>query len=408
MIRRAMVWRWSTLMLAAGAFFVGYQDFRPFEILFTYSDVFFTLGGFILLLEHGINLRPFGSFTTLWFLFVGMLLTALLISSALNGVIGRWPIVASQYAFAYLALAGVLIPRDPARWRALALAFLAGIVAMEIITFAYYFYYNGDYGELTRIFSRRFLSGSGRLGAFVGDSNYHAALVASTLPFLYFFTAKRWIPRWAAAIALGILGAALVYTASNTGLAAAALASIVFVAAGRIRLRPAYFAAAAVAVLGFILSGSPLPRAFEARVAPALATGNIEEAGTFLGRADLMKEAWDIADGTMLLGLGVDQYREASRDSAPVHNSFLLLWTEGGFPALVGWVGIISVLGACSVVALRRRPLDAALGLAVLSIFCIFSMASPHMYARIWMTPVLLAIGSCFVRPVLRKVPAGP
>lgn len=406
MIGQPTAWRLSTVMLVAGAFFAAYQDFRPFEILFTYSDIFFIVGGFILLLERGINLRPFGSFSPLWFMFVGLLLTALLISSVFNGVVDRWPVVASQYAFAYLILAIILVTREPGRWRALALAFLAGIVVMEIVTFAYYFYYGGDYDKLTQLFTHRFVTGAGRVGSFVGNPNYHAALIACTLPFLYYFTAKRWVPRWLAAVTLGVLVTALVYTASNTGLAAAVLVTIIFIAAGRIRLRPAYFAAAAVAVLGFIVSGAPLPRAFEARVAPALATGNIEEAGTFLGRADLIKEAWDIADETLLLGLGVDQYREVSRDRIPVHNSYLLLWTEGGFPALIGWLGIISVLGACGIFALRQRPLDAALSLSVLSVFCIFSIASPHMYARIWMVPVLLAVGSCFVGPVNRGSPA--
>ena len=34
----------------------------------------------------------------------------------------------------------------------------------------------------------------------------------------------------------------------------------------------------------------------------------------------------------------------------------------------------------------------AALGLSVLSTFLIFSVASPHMYARMWMVPLVLAL----------------
>ncbi len=408
MMERAVSWRWSTLFLMAGAFFAPYQDFRPYEILFTYSDLFFVLGGSILLLEHGINLRPFGSFTPLWYLSVGLMLMALLLSSVFNGAIDRWPIVASQYAFSYVILAVVLVTRDPRRWRALALAFLAGIVVMEIVTFAYFFAYHENYAELTRMFTHRFVTGAGRIGSFVGNPNYHAALIACTLPFVYYFTIKRWLPLWLAALVFGLLLAALAYTASNTGLVAAVLVTGIFIVAARIRIRPAYVAAAAVAVLAFFVSGAPLPRAFEARVAPALATGNLEDAGTFVGRRDLIEEAWDIADDTLLLGLGADQYREVSRDRLPVHNSFLLIWTEGGFPALIGWLGIIGVLGACAIAALRHRPLDAALGLSVLAVFSIFSIASPHMYARIWMVPVLMAIGASFVGPVARRAPAGP
>ncbi len=403
MIKRPVSWSWSMLFLMTGVFLVGYQDVRPFEILFTYSDFFFVLGGFFLLLEHRVNLRPFGSFSPLWYFFTGLMLAALLLSSILNGAIDRYPVVAGQYAFAYIALAVILVSRDPGRWRGLALALLAGIVVMEIISFAFYFYYDGDYQALTRAFGYRFVTGAGRLGSWVGNPNYHAALVACTLPFLYYFTARRWLPLWLAAGAFGVLIMALVYTASNTGLAAAVLVTGVFAIAGRVRIRPAFVATAALGLIGFIVSGAPLPRAFEARVAPALASGNIEEAGTFVGRVDLIEEAWDIADETLLFGLGVDQYREVSRDGIPVHNSFLLLWTEGGFPALLGWIGIIGVLGFSCLVALRNRPLDAALGLSVLAVFCIFSIASPHMYARIWMAPVLLAVGACFVGPVARR-----
>lgn len=406
MIPRTMTWSWSMLFLMAGAFFVSYQDVRPFEILFTYSDFFFLLGGFFLLLEHGVNLRPLGSFSPLWYLSIGLLLGALLLSSIFNGVVDRYPVVAGQYAFAYLFLAAVLVTRDPGRWRALAFAFLAGIIVLEIITFILFAINDGDYQALTKAFGARFFTGARRLGSFVGNPNYHAALVACTLPFLYYFAARRWLPLWLALASLGLLIVTLVYTASNTGLVAAVLVTGIFIVAGRIRIRPAVVAAGALAVVAFIASGAPLPRAFEARVAPALASGNLEEAGTFIGRVDLIEEAWDIADGTMLLGLGADRYREVSRDGIPVHNSFLLLWTEGGFPALIGWLGIIGVLGVCGLVALRHRPLEAALTLGVLAVFCIFSIASPHMYARIWMVPVLLAVGACFVGPVARPAPS--
>lgn len=403
MIMARQGWRWSTAALAAATFFAAYQDVRPFEVLLTYSDVLFMLGLLLLIAEHGVNFRPLGSFTPLWYGSIALLLGGLLLSSVVNGAVDRWPIVAGQYFFAYVVLSFVLVTRDPARWRTLALAFLAGIVLMEIVTFGFFFYYDENYAELTRLFSHRFMTGAGRIGSFVGNPNYHAALIACTLPFLYYFTAKRWLPRWLAAVCLFVLTAALLYTASNTGLAAAVLVTVIFVIAGRIRVRPAYLAAGAAAVLAYIGSGAPLPRAFEARVAPALTTGKIEEAGTFLGRADLMEEAWDIADETLLLGIGVDQYREVSRDKMPVHNSFLLLWTEGGLASLIGWLGVIAVLGLCSLAALRDRPLDAALGLAVLAVFCIFSIASPHMYARIWMVPVLLAVGATFVGPVARR-----
>ncbi len=403
MIPRA--WNLSTAFIILGAFLAAYQQFRPFDILLTYSDVLFVLGGIMLLLGKGLHLRPFGTFTSAWFLFAALLLVALFASSMINGSVDRWLIVSAQYFFAYVFLSMVLVGDDNARWRTVTLAFLAGVVVMEVATFFIYHYYEGSYSALRSRFGPGFSTGSGRIGSFVGNPNYHAALISCTLPFLYYFGVKRTIPPVVFLLGLGILIAAIVFSASNTGLAAAVLVTSVFVIAGRIRITLLRAGFAAAAFGAFVLAGAPLPKAFEARVAPALATGNIEEAGTFLGRRDLMLEAWEFADKTFLIGLGVDQYKEESRHQTPVHNSFLLLWNEGGFLALVAWIGLIGVMGVSAAAALRERPIEAALGLSVLSAFVMFSLASPHMYARIWTVPMLLALGASFASRA-RRLPA--
>jgi O-antigen ligase len=104
-----------------------------------------------------------------------------------------------------------------------------------------------------------------------------------------------------------------------------------------------------------------------------------------------------MVEGTTFVGIGVDQYREVSADKAPVHNIYLLLWAEGGLFALAGWVALLVILAMGALAARRTDKLAAALGLSVLSTFIIFSNAAPHMYARMWVVPLLLAMSPAFV-----------
>ena len=71
---------------------------------------------------------------------------------------------------------------------------------------------------------------------------------------------------------------------------------------------------------------------------------------------------------------------------------FLLLWAEGGLLSLLGWIVMLAVLFATAAKAFSADRIATALTLSVASTFVIASMASPHMYARLWAVPVLLAV----------------
>src|SRR3546814_14522839 len=88
-----------------------------------------------------------------------------------------------------------------------------------------------------------------------------------------------------------------------------------------------------------LASGAPLPKAFQERVGNAVESGDINQAGTFLNRSQLMEEAWGFAEDYTVIGMGVDRYRELSAYDNPVHNLFLLIWNEGGAIAFCGQIG---------------------------------------------------------------------
>src|SRR3546814_10127576 len=61
-------------------------------------------------------------------------------------------------------------------------------------------------------------------------------------------------------------------------------------------------------------------------------------------RAKLISDAWALSEHTIFAGLGVDRFRVWHPSGQPVHNMYLLILTEGGVAALIGWLIIILVL----------------------------------------------------------------
>lgn len=382
-------------VIAAGVFLAAYISWRPADVLFTASDAFFVLGTGMLLAAHSAPLRPFGPVTAWWQIATLLMLLGLFIGSLFNGDPDRWLIAGAQYCFTLLILPMLLMNHGDRRTVMLAKALLAGVVAMEAFGIAVYWGFDLNYEQYSRI-SHDFVTGVGRLGAFLGDANWNACAIVSAIPFALYLRIRGAIGPLACFIALTVLITGLILAASVTGIVSAILSISVFMVISRrlpsFRILSIGFAAFAV----LFVAGVELPRAFEKRIAPAMEQSDVTKAGTFAGRMDLVNEAWAIVDHTALVGLGVDQYRKVSVDRAPVHNIYLLLWAEGGLLALFGWLGLLGILTAGAWAARHKDRLATALALSVFSTFVVFSNAAPHMYARFWLVPVFLAMAPAF------------
>lgn len=376
-------------VLLAAVFLAPYTTWRVMaDVLFTASDALFCLVALLYLAGRRLNVRPLGDFTPIWFLGLAMLLVGLLIGSVINGDPVRWIIVAVQYAFAF-ALVPMLMnvmTREMAIRQAKAA--LAGVVIMELFGVSVYYRLSGSY-EAAKRFGPEFITGEHRLGAFMADANWNAAVIAMTVPLVFYLQRGRHIGTVVAAGSLAILLVALLFTGSFTGFSATvASVGLLFLIGGNIRSMR--LVVALIAMSGAVIaSGVTLPSAFEKRVAGALQNQDLNQAGTYSDRLDLVKEAWTIVDKTSVVGIGADQYRTVSRAHAPVHNIFLLLWAEGGLMAMFGWIMIILVPAALAIRMIARDRLTAGLGLAVFTSFFIFSIAAPHMYSRSWVVPLL-------------------
>ncbi len=200
------------------------------------------------------------------------------------------------------------------------------------------------------------------------------------------------MPLWLCLVGIAILTLALVLTASVTGFVSSIAAALIFALAsyGWRAWKPL---AAAIGVLILaVAAGLPIPVTFQERVLSAFEAGDISEAGTYGGRMALIEEAWQLSDNTHVLGMGADQFRSVSNEGAPVHNIILLIWTEGGMFALLGWAFAMGILALISVRTIKFDKAAAALALSVVLSFFIISNASTHVYARLWVVPLLIAI----------------
>src|SRR3546814_2446938 len=96
----------------------------------------------------------------------------------------------------------------------------------------------------------------------------------------------------------------LVLSASFTGFIGAIGALAIFFVVGGIRPSPKIIALMAAVVAVLYMSGYQLPTVFQDRVANALETGNLDDAGTFTDRATLISDAWALSEHTIFAGLG--------------------------------------------------------------------------------------------------------
>lgn len=384
----AMLSYWALMAGVALAPYMFWR-FHP-DIQFTFSDACFAVAFFFAVLSGRLNTRPLSGMTAWWILAFSLMLLALGASSFVNGDPIRFGISGSQYFFSYLLMPFLVLLARAREQMRLIMIFVASVVVAEAFSIAMFYLY-GEIPQALDWINHNFVTGAGRLGSFFGSANRNAAVISLTLPFaMYLARTGQW-PIWVSVPCLGVLALALILTASFTGLVSGLGAAVFFVVAayGKQSWKAVVVA---VALLGAgWASGLSLPETFENRVLGALESGDISEAGTYTGRMELIEEAVSLSDDANLLGLGADQFRAVSDLGAPVHNVYLLIWTEGGVFSLLGW---LLGMGVFAWIALRSVISDRTAGALVLSVglaFLIITNASTHVYARMWTLPFLFA-----------------
>ncbi len=389
-----------SVLLAAAVFLAPYVAFKMSIVFITPSDILLCLTAIAIGVHGKIILRNVGGVAPVWLTTFLIMIGGLLIGSVINGDTLEWVQIALQYFFAYIFVPFLLIMiANDASIYLVAKSAIAGVFTMEAVGGLLYYLIPSAHTKLNFI-CFNFISGAGRLGSFTDNANWNGAMIAMALPLVYYLRSTNRLGIVPTVIAIATLLMGLMLTASNTGIISTLAGALIFCLVARVGPRPSILILVAAITVGVMTSdGFTLPQAFNKRVAGAMESGDIDEAGTFVGRMKLIEEAWNVVERTPVIGLGANQYRVKSIYGAPVHNTYLLLWAEGGLASLLGWVGMLLVLAAASLNALLRDRFRGALGLSVLSVFLVNTNCTPHMYARIWCVPLAAAMAIVLIEP---------
>ena len=382
-------------VVCIGVFLAPYANLRFSELFFTFSDFFFCLSLVILLICGRIQRRPLNEATQIWLLAFALMSVGLMVGSFSQSRPDRGLIVIAQYFFSYLFLMLILVRKDPREAYLLAAVFLASIILVDV--HGIYTFYQVGYvpGQ-----GKGVVTGGRRLATVLRNPNLAASMNALTMPILLYFWSSHRLKIYFALPLVGIMLLTVVLTSSNSGLFMTMVSLSVFSASiltTRLMLRVTLGVGILVGVLAAFGGTDLLPLAFQKRVLNAFASGNISEAGNFISRTDLIKEAIDVIaeERIIVVGIGADQFRERSVQEAPVHNLYLLLWVEGGLLAVIGWV-LFSGVGVLLWFSIRKAGgSKAALAVVatVVAVFLTIALFNPHMYARYWTLPVFLCFG---------------
>ncbi|MBO9517208.1 MAG: hypothetical protein J7493_04005 [Porphyrobacter sp.] len=386
----------TRLIVVVACFFMPWQLARLPQNNLSISDVLFAAGCMVLLLSGKLRVDIFGRLTLFWIGGLAVMLGALLVSSLVSGEPDRWIPVAAQYFFALLLIPMVLRSCDRLTLQtavtgfvvAVAISQLIGLLIIQFLTF----------DQIEPYVGRTVLSGNGRLGTLTGEPNSNGAVCVYALVMLLHCAMDRRMPVRVALVCGGLIIAGLIASASFSAVAAGALAVTIFLVLGRLSNFVRFAVPLTLVAVIYVWSGGPLPKPFEERVVAAITTGDLDKAGTFTGRTQLVAEAWELADDNMLIGLGTDRYREISPEGLPVHNLHLLVLNEGGALASLGLSAMLISMCLTSLLIWRNHRLDGAACAAITAAFLIYTMSIPHMYARIWIGPPLIVFALAFAR----------
>ncbi len=375
------------LFLVSTIVFLSPMNYLRTELFyFTLSDVLTALAFVFLLATKRLMTVPFGKDSVSWYLGVSLLVLGLTIGSIVKGEALDGATVVAQYIFSFAILPMVLVGRPRTELVFLIKVF---VFSMAIVML------HGTYFAIYEPADIRFVSGSGRMYGLIQRENATGAMGAFALVMAQWLYMSRHISGIGFLILVAPIAYGILLTGSNTGFFLAGVGVLTLgLFSGSVRFLAAAVGLGIFAVTVILLWGEFfLPEIFIKRVYGAIISGDSSQAGTFDDRIALNRDALQIARGTVFIGLGGDQFRDVSPMGAPVHNTYLLLLSEGGLMSLVGLVFMIITGLFIGWQAYQGKDYMAG-GLTVtfLFLFALTLNGFAHVYARFWTIPLFLAI----------------
>lgn len=248
-----------------------------------------------------------------------------------------------------------------------------------------------------------------RFSAMFGNPNTAAKVIAAFVPVLAMCWLKGRINGYWAAALVALWSWSIFASASVGGLlsyvAACTLTVAVLIVAAsnlehRLRRTVALGLVVAALISPLVIGGTDiLPQRFQERVLEQ--NDGLDSLGSAREKEERAAEAWDFVSEEPLIGVGAGNYAAVVSDLGQVHNTYLLVWAEGGLIAMFGLsfiVAAVTVTTAARAMRARSRLVKGLLLLAVANVAVVaFAMVTnTHMYGREMLVPSAVALGAAW------------
>ncbi len=385
-VSRENLWvRIETWLLVAAVFFAPLNYFRPEQLFFTVGDALAIITLCVMIANSSLNIRFFGPGTAIWMLSVALFLTGLAVASIAKANPVEFGIVMVQYAFT-LALLPMVFAGHSMERSVLLLKALILSIAFIMVVGIYVMYFVDDP-------SWRLVSWNGRMRSLVERANECAMLGAIAIVLVLGLFSERVLrAKWLLLLPLFFYG--IVLTGSNSGLLLMTFGCLVVIATcGNARLIWAIVITAVVMAGVLVIFNDVLvPEIFRERVLRAFLENDAALAGNLMDRLFLYQEAVQLSEENLIVGLGVNQYKEVSAHGAHVHNAYLLALTEGGLLSLFGLIGLVLTPIYIATLVFVHTPQRriAAISITTTLIYVFALNLFPTLYARFFLVPLIL------------------
>ena len=239
---------------------------------------------------------------------------------------------------------------------------------------------------------------AGRFGSFIGV-NALAKTISLVLPTcLYFIIVSE--KKYTYTLIMLVLGIGLISTGSISGFISSVIAVSCFIIISIFlcrdqfepRLSNKVVRIAPLMIIIGILGISQMSL-FRDRILGSLLTLDPQEFGSFNIRINQISEALTYITSNPYFGLGAGGYQLITDFTVPVHNTYILVWVEGG---IISFFGLIMIILAFYLISfqslLSNRDLKSAALVATVIPFSMNMMTSTYSYARIYWIPVVILI----------------
>jgi len=382
--------RLSSIMICFGLFFSGFHSFRVVPSFnFFLSDLLLVLGFVVLGLKRNGPARmeiPKFLITPVWILSTMLFTLGFAISAIVNGNPEKFFGVTFQYAFSYLFLFLVLFNAMLHGFKKPLKAYLGGVAAVCAL------------GIAVKIFGLNLpgivISTKGRMSSTLTNPNALARFIALSFPLLLYAWNKKVFtqPYIIAITTCSLIG--LMNTGSFGGIANFSIGAMSFylLLPGIKRKIKMLIISLSIGVVIVALFG--VPAILEERVLPVILAGNYSDAGSANMRAALNVEALEIIGRTPLIGVGPQEYASNSAYGLNVHNTWLIIWAEGGLLSICGWALILAIVFRYLYLGWRSptSKIEGATGLSVLNAFIFSSFTGTHAYNRYLVLPLVISL----------------